>query len=450
MRLGCDENLENSMKIKSLDIVNFRGIREVAMRELGTMVVIAGQNGSGKSCIFDAIRLLKSVYGGYQANEWHQWMGEFQINLGGPASNFLSIFNERDRELRIGATFSFHDDERTYIRENAEELLRELVLKSKFPDAYGWGGAFLSFHQLQLREREDEIAAAIREKHGHLLRELERDGVAGELSIRPGEHPQIQDSVCLSLAFSSFRPQHLGLIDFHGAQRHYGRENVQGVNLNLDSSEAQRSHHALYNYANKYTNVKGEMAAAYVREILAEQAGVARANQVTLTNTLRELFETFFPEKAFRGPVPNVDGSLKFPVMTPGGGSHDLDDLSSGEKEILYGYLRIRNSAPKHSIILLDEPELHLNPRLIRGLPQFYKKKLGEELGNQIWLVTHSDALLREVVGRESYNVFHMTSHGSVQQGDSQLKPMTAGNDLEMALADLVGDLDLPGDFRSI
>jgi len=67
------------MKIENLHIANFRGITEVSLSSLGSMVVIAGQNGSGKSCIFDAIRLLKSVYGGYQANEWQQWMGEFQI-----------------------------------------------------------------------------------------------------------------------------------------------------------------------------------------------------------------------------------------------------------------------------------------------------------------------------------------------------------------------------------
>jgi hypothetical protein len=107
----------------------------------------------------------------------------------------------------------------------------------------------------------------------------------------------------------------------------------------------------------------------------------------------------------------------------------------------LYGYLRIRNSAPRFSIILIDEPELHLNPRLIRGLPQFYQRNLGEALGNQIWLVSHSDALLREVVGRERYNVFHMTPCNNIPPGEKQLKPLLATADLELALVDLVGDL---------
>ncbi len=61
---------------------------------------------------------------------------------------------------------------------------------------------------------------------------------------------------------------------------------------------------------------------------------------------------------------------------------------------MLYGYLRIRNAAPKHSVLLIDEPELHLNPRLIKGLASFYHRHLGKALGNQLWLVTHSDALI--------------------------------------------------------
>jgi AAA15 family ATPase/GTPase len=69
------------MKFHSLKIANLRAIRRFEINDLGSFVVIAGQNGSGKSCVFDAIRLLKSIYGGYSANEYHQWFGEFQINL---------------------------------------------------------------------------------------------------------------------------------------------------------------------------------------------------------------------------------------------------------------------------------------------------------------------------------------------------------------------------------
>ena len=113
------------MKIDRLHISNFRGIGEVTLAGLGSIVIIAGQNGSGKSCLFDAIRLLKSVYGGYQANEWQQWMGEFQISLTNRSTDFVAMFNNPTHELRISCDFKLAEEERKYITANADGLLRE-------------------------------------------------------------------------------------------------------------------------------------------------------------------------------------------------------------------------------------------------------------------------------------------------------------------------------------
>ncbi len=245
----------------------------------------------------------------------------------------------------------------------------------------------------------------------------------------------------LELVFSTYRPSDIGVIDYHGPQRLYGREVVQGINLNLDATAQQRSQHALYNSAGKYGNVKSEMAASYVREALAEKAGVASAASATLNETLKELFRRFFPDKEFLGPQATAEGLLRFPVRTSAGAEHDLDDLSAGEKEVLYGYLRLRHSAPKNSVILLDEPELHLNPKLLRGFSDFYQRYLGKALSNQIWLITHSDALLRESVGRAGYSVFHMQPMTAGSSGASQALPLSAEADVERAVMDLVGDL---------
>jgi hypothetical protein len=215
---------------------------------------------------------------------------------------------------------------------------------------------------------------------------------------------------------------------------------VQGINLNLDKSGLAHSQHALYNYSNKYANVKSEMASAFVSDLLAQRAGVEKPTDGSLNETLKELFATFFPGKEFLGPQPTPSGKMEFPVRIANGNVHDLDELSAGEKEILYGYLRIRSSAPRNSIILLDEPELHLNPRLVRNLPEFYRKHLGEALNNQLWLVTHSDALLREAVGKPGFSVLHMSPCGT-EEGRGQLRELRASEDLDIAMADLVGDL---------
>lgn len=430
------------MKIKTLIIENFRGINRVEACDLGDTIIIAGQNGSGKSCIFDAIRLLKSTYGGYQQNEWQQFFGEFAIQLHGGAKHLKGLFNDSKMPAVIECHFELRDDEKSYIANNAPSLLEEAIWQTLLPEAFQWGGYQKALFANQFRERQPEVNARVAVELPQLIASLGKSEILGRVEISPQGAVKIEDSRLLSVIFTNYRPRELGVIDFHGAQRHYGRENVQGINLNLEQVNQQYSQHTLYNYNNKYNNVKSEMAGNFIKELLAEKADPNRTGRsISLSDTLKELFESFFPDKKFLGPQATADGSLSFPVLTATGSEHDLDELSSGEKEILYGYLRIRSSAPKNSIILLDEPELHLNPRLIRGLPEFYRKHLGEALQNQLWLVTHSDALIREAVGKAGFNVFHMLPCGANSDSKSQLQSLTAAKDLEIAVADLVGDL---------
>lgn len=430
------------MKIDSLSIENFRGIQKLEAKSLGDTIIIAGQNGSGKSCIFDAIRLLKSTYGGYQQNEWQHFFGEFAIQLHGGSKNLKGLFNDASKPALIECVFKLRDTEKAYITGNAEALLEEAIWQMLVPEAFQYGGYQKALFANQFRERQPEVNARVNDELPSLRAELAKEKITGKVVIHPNGNIQIEASRLLTVIFTNYKPREIGVIDFHGAQRHYGRENVQGINLSLDQANQNYSQHTLYNYNNKYANVKSEMAGNFVKELLAEKSiGSKNSEDVTLSETLKELFESFFPEKKFLGPKPTPDGSLSFPVITPNGAEHDLDELSSGEKEILYGYLRIRSSAPRDSIILLDEPELHLNPRLIRGLPEFYRKHLGEALKNQLWLVTHSDALIREAIGKPGFNVFHMIPCGAQNPGSSQLRPLTASADLEIVVADLVGDL---------
>ena len=125
----------------------------------------------------------------------------------------------------------------------------------------------------------------------------------------------------------------------------------------------------------------------------------------------------------------------------PDGSTHDLEDLSSGEKEVLYGYMRLRSSAPKHSVVLVDEPELHLNPRLVRGLARFYLDHLVTAQSNQLWLISHSDTLLREAVNLDSFGVYHMRRGERSRFGENQLTLVTTEAEAERLVIELVGDL---------
>ena len=77
------------------------------------------------------------------------------------------------------------------------------------------------------------------------------------------------------------------------------------------------------------------MAANYIRELIAEKAGTPAAQRASLIDSLKELFHLFFPGKEFLGPRPTKDGKLSFNVKTLSGQEHDINELSSGEREVL-------------------------------------------------------------------------------------------------------------------
>jgi len=145
------------------------------------------------------------------------------------------------------------------------------------------------------------------------------------------------------------------------------------------------------------------------------------------------------PDKQFEGPRPTSEGRLEFNVTT-GGNEHDIDDLSSGEKEILFGYLKIRARAPKNSVIIVDEPELHLNPRMIAGLPHLYEKHIGAALSNQVWLVTHSDMFLRRAFASGRMQVFHMDMPRDEDGRFNQMQHVGDEQRYERACLELIGD----------
>lgn len=350
----------------------------------------------------------------------------------------------------VAASFQLFESEKQWVRENAHELIREATYRRVVPNyqqssgiPHGMGQPRLRSPQLaeSLRVHEATVQAQINNELPILMAELSQQVLTGRLTCYPDGTTQTINSIALARVFSVYDGVNIGVIDYHGAHRTFAREDFGGINLKIEQYQNQRQSSALYNSANKYSGIKSELAVAFIRDLITKSLGQSPVGSgLALTDTLDELFANFFPGKKFRGVEATQDGSLKFEVETPVG-RHDINDLSSGEKELLYGYLRLRNHSPRNSIILLDEPELHLNPRLTDGLTDFYHRHVGLALNNQLWLLTHSDTILRQAVGQPGHRVYHMLSAGNPLINPEQLLGISADDDVEKAVLDLVGDL---------
>jgi ABC-type lipoprotein export system ATPase subunit len=418
------------MKLKNLKITNFRAIESLEISDLSGFVVIAGANGCGKTTIFDALRLLKSVY---VQDEWHRWYGEFGINIQQP-TNFAGIFRDPLKPAVISTSIELAEEERQFLLGHASNIAAGLIANYNKRHVTITGDPIVTLATVHGVSAEEQLQIA-NLTTGLITQLNSACEFTASVTIQNTPSMEFAESLALQAAFSCFRPDVLGELEFHTSRRTYARETINSVNLNVGDRVEERRNRFLYDLDNKYRNVKSQLVEEYVASILRREDPLSGP----LHTSMMELFRTFFPGKEFLGVTLGKNNSLTFPVRLSTGEIHDIDELSSGEKEIVYGYLRLRTGTPRRSIVLIDEPELHLNPALVQGLVPFYRKNLADALDTQVWIVTHSDAILRQAVRSSDTTVYHMAR----PKGDGSQQAIRLGSqdEVEAAILDLIGDL---------
>ena len=430
------------MRITHLEIRNFRGISVAEIEDAGLAVVIAGPNGSGKSCVLDSIRLFKSAYGSYGQSELDLWSHEFQLSWRGVPGDLRGLLRDRSNEMRISGQVKISEREKSYLLGDGRWMTLELAWKQLFPEVRTRRGQLAGIATEEHLNKAKRVQSYADELQVRLREELKWRTARGTLIVQPNGRASRRDSLALQMLFGFFIPEHMGIIDYHGSHRKYDREQLRTIALQESDEEEKVKTGALYNYETKYANLKSAMAGEYVRELLERDANGKKTGKVKpLSKTLQELFKMFLPDKTFKGPQAVEGGEVAFRVWIDDTTHHDINELSSGEKEILFAYLRARTLSPRQSVLLIDEPELHLNPGLVQGLPQFYEKHIGRDLDNQIWLVTHSDRFLREALETAGMSVYHMQHANAVGVGTNQLRLIDSKTSIATLFIDLVGDL---------
>jgi hypothetical protein len=124
------------------------------------------------------------------------------------------------------------------------------------------------------------------------------------------------------------------------------------------------------------------------------------------------------------------------PIFTNlSGDKFDINELSSGEKQLFLRTLAIRMLNPENSIILIDEPELSLHPKWQQRIVDVYRK-IGEN--NQIIIATHSPHILGSV-RKENIMLLDKDDEGKivVRTGDELYD--SYGQPTDRVLKDIMG-----------
>ena len=117
------------------------------------------------------------------------------------------------------------------------------------------------------------------------------------------------------------------------------------------------------------------------------------------------------------------------------GEEFDINDLSSGEKQLFLRTLSIKMLEPKNSIILIDEPELSLHPKWQQRIIEVYKK-IGEN--NQIIVATHSPHILGSI-SNENIFILYRNENGKIDAKTGDELYSSYGQSIDRVLKDIMG-----------
>lgn len=117
------------------------------------------------------------------------------------------------------------------------------------------------------------------------------------------------------------------------------------------------------------------------------------------------------------------------------GEEFDINDLSSGEKQLFVRTLAIKMLEPENSIILIDEPELSLHPKWQQNILEVYKK-IGKN--NQIIVATHSPHILGSVP-KENLIVLTRDENGQITALKDENLYSSLGQPVDRILEDIMG-----------
>ena len=117
------------------------------------------------------------------------------------------------------------------------------------------------------------------------------------------------------------------------------------------------------------------------------------------------------------------------------GEEFDINDLSSGEKQLFLRTLSIKMLEPNNSIILIDEPKLSLHPKWQQRIIEVYKK-IGEN--NQIIIATHSPHILGSV-SNENIFILYRNKNRKIEAKTGAELDSSYEQPVERVLKDIMG-----------
>lgn len=366
------------MKLRKVRIQNFRAIkdREISFEDMlgriRPITVLAGPNGCGKTTVlFAIVQALRGVMG-YRTDDVPE-PSDLDIHQTGTLGG-LSRFPV---SVSVNLTLELDESERQaipkVIADTAAAGLHNEYIQSDIPD-----GRILATWAYPPGRTPD----GSRKPPWHLNTISPRDALpwfhGRKYAIRGWLNRSLQSRALLDNVGGIYLfPQDRNLqsrVVGNGGNILEHRESVDIANEYDEEPRRIKSVWGILEYLSSYSRQQAEP-----HKLKDEENWEKR---------VQEQFKRICAPKEYLGFLYQPDDPVGAPYFKDGDSIYPLNMAASGEQVIIEYITRLTYPSPmNHSIILIDEPEVHLHPGWIRQL-YYALPKIGKD--NQYILTTHS------------------------------------------------------------
>jgi predicted ATPase len=398
------------MKITAVHIANFRGLANIKFRPSAGLNVIAGPNAIGKTSLLEALRLHKAFLHARYQEEPRQVL----TSLGATTPNvpwaplqvdMENLAGDARKPITVRVEFSVSDEELLLLKSRGSDLGLTLIRNQ-----LGQSGDATQFNFVQFLSSEagkERLATSTAEVLQYISSISQSKSISSTLTLDPIKNAisgSDQKAQLLIGSLEAFSAPGTALFSYYPADRAMpsGEVNIQ---IGSADMKAQVESH-LGNAPTKYQRLK---------QSIVNQLVLQNFSPDSVRVQFDGIFDTLLPGKSLETIKQKPTGNLTVLIRERSSGRlFDIDSMSSGEKGVLLTYYLMKTSVAKGGIVLLDEPELHLNPAVCARIVPFLVTDVLKSNDLQAFVCTHSPEILGAAFEREDCSLFHLRSERDI------------------------------------
>lgn len=392
------------MHLASIKIKNFRALEDIYVEFNSRVSVIVGPNAAGKTTVLEAVRLLKAVLAPRLQNEAIQVLQSLGAASPHMPNRFRleAIARDPKKDIVIGCRFALSADELSAL-DNAVETIARSMVQAQLGQNFAAPDALIAF--LASQQGKEMLVNATTSIETALTKVKTSKQAYLELTISSTSGINATSDL-VEMQFVAFLerrlPPYKTSFTYFPADRALP-SGEQPVQLGgPDAAQQQESYNAQPQI--KFNRLKNTIFAASI-------IGEAESSPDALKAQFVSIFSGILKGRELIGFGVNEIGLLSVLIKdTESGRVFDLDGMSSGEKGLILTFLLIARSVAQDGMILLDEPELHLNPAVCKDLLSYMIENYVVPRNLQILVCSHSPEILASSFENDESSLYHLIS----------------------------------------